>query len=277
MAHRKGARSRDSINPEILLALNSGVEESANLVEWLATDKVSLLRVTAARHPDYSKALYGAANVWEESQSGIIGCYKSVGSYLALFPEFTIGGGGFEMLSGHRSDSIRGLACFIAYFSLSNSSEFKSASAVAARNRAYTRVCSELITDSHFGVRELVWLAMRAGFIENGPSAFEHLSELAVSEHAYMRRFASEVSRPVGVWAAHVNWLKSNPEYAESFLNLLRADSSRYVQDSVGNWLNDAAKTRPDWVWALTDSWLSGSDSEATRYIVKRGLRSIRK
>ena len=59
-------------------------------------------------------------------------------------------------------------------------------------------------------------------------------------------------------------------------LEPLRADPARYVQDSVANWLNDAAKTQSAWVRDVTARWLAETDSTATRYIVKRGLRSVR-
>lgn len=46
---------------------------------------------------------------------------------------------------------------------------------------------------------------------------------------------------------------------------------------SFVNWLNDASKTQPEFVRNLCGKWKEESNTEETRYIVKKALRTLRK
>ena len=58
-------------------------------------------------------------------------------------------------------------------------------------------------------------------------------------------------------------------------LEPLRADPVAYVQDSVGNWLNDAAKDRPGGSARSVIVGYGKAPGAATARICKRALRSI--
>jgi len=132
-----------------------------------------------------------------------------------------------------------------------------------------------LANDGHFCVREWAWLAVRPRIAQDLDEAISILSKWTASPSEYIRRFASEATRPRGVWSAHLPVLKKEPYRGLPILEPLRADVAPYVQNSVANWLNDAAKTRPDWVVELCHSWLSEKPSSATQHIGKRARRSI--
>ncbi|MDV8009649.1 DNA alkylation repair protein, partial [Rhodococcus sp. IEGM 1318] len=70
--------------------------------------------------------------------------------------------------------------------------------------------------------------------------------------------------------------LKVDPDLGLPILTPLRADPSRYVQDSVANWINDAAKTNPDWARTQCRRWLTEYEANAaTERIARRALRSL--
>ena len=70
--------------------------------------------------------------------------------------------------------------------------------------------------------------------------------------------------------------LQAEPWHGLKLLEPCCRDESRYVQDSVANWLNDAARRRPEWVREVCRGWLRHyPDNSACCYIVKRALRNL--
>ncbi len=250
---RKGARRRSEIPAEILRGLNDGSLESANLVEGLAIDFQKLLAAVAPELPADVLATI-------DPEDGITGRMSAAGRLLH-------GHGGLDVLgrlTGHASDTVRGWGAYVV------------AHAPELTLKQRLGHIQPLADDSHFGVREWAWLAVRPHIAEDIRLSVKALQNWTKQKSANLRRFAVESTRPRGVWCRHIDSLKAEPELALPLLTPLKADSSKYVQDSVANWLNDASKSQPEWVRQLCDSWRSGSDDPATLRICQRATRSLR-
>ncbi|CAI1628135.1 DNA alkylation repair enzyme [Serratia grimesii] len=252
---RKGATRVSDIAPDILDALSRGEQQSATLVEVLALDQILLLHTAfPALSPQALQAAEAAC------KQGIVKRMEGIGAILLS----ELGTAGIEQCMAHRSDTVRGWACFMI--------------------GAQTEMClterldaiRPLADDGHFGVREWAWLAVRPHLAKELDKAIEHLSVWTGASSERIRRFASEALRPRGVWSAHIAALKQQPERALAILSPLRADPSTYVQDSLANWLNDAAKNTPKWVMDLCQQWLQESPSAATHRICQRAMRNLK-
>lgn len=97
----------------------------------------------------------------------------------------------------------------------------------------------------------------------------------ALHENHHVRRMVSEGMRPRLPWALQLKQFVKEPAPVLRILELLRSDESEYVRKSVGNSLNDVSKDHPELVLATAERWLKESPTENTRYIVKRGLRTL--
>ena len=170
-----------------------------------------------------------------------------------------------KKLSSHKSDTVR---CYAPYLIGLNENLTIFEKLIK---------CQKLITDKHFGVREVVWMALRPEIDSNLEESIKILTEWTKNKDENIRRFTTESTRPRGVWCKHIDRLKTNPEIALPILESLKSDSSKYVQDSVGNWLNDVSKSKPDFVIGLCKKWQKESLTKETEKIIKRAIRTIDK
>lgn len=262
---RKGARSIKDIPPDILIQLNNGEIETANLTEWLAVDQRLLLENLLQQNDrlEYLKPIL--KKVDELKKQTVNSINEAIGLGILDLAGNNKDEKFLLKLSTHQADLVR---CWAAY--------------TIGRNKIYTtkeklEKIQQFAADNHFGVREICWMTVRPDISKNLTESLSILIEWTKHENENIRRFASESTRPRGVWCEHIPELKQNPGLGLEILDSLRSDSSRYVQDSVGNWLNDASKSQPEFVIEICDEWLRESDTKETKYIVKKALRTIHK
>ena len=260
---RRGAARIALIPAEVLEALNQGLVPTVNLNEFLALDLPRLARNVAhqigldpaserltdtldmlaafkpiKRHEHVARALYDMTEPRDDRDA--------IAHALAMHP----------------SDVARSWAAQWVMFSRMP---------LAPKLSAVRRFAA----DAHFGVREIAWMAVRADVASAVDETIDLLQPWVHETDANIRRFASELTRPGGVWCAQIEALKAEPWRALPLLEPLKADPSRYVQNSVANWLNDAGKSQPEWVRETCARWTADSHTPATTYIVRRASRSL--
>lgn len=262
---RKGARSTKDIPRDILKKLNSGQIETANLVEWLAVDQKLLLEnlLRQNNRTDYLKPVLAQIDLLKKQTVNKIN--ETIG--IGLFEQAIQNNDNdfVAIMSNHTADLVR---CWATYTIGKNE---------ILKITETLKLIQPFSADKHFGVREICWMAVRPKIVKNLTESINILSKWTVSEDENIRRFTTEATRPRGVWCEHIEDLKQKPELALSILEPLQSDKSKYVQDSVGNWLNDASKTQPKFVIELCQSWETKSNTKETKYIIKKALRTLNK
>lgn len=253
-AKRKGSLRMADIPHDVITGLNSGELEAVTLVECLSVDYGQLLPAVA---PDAGEETI--QRMREAQQLKITGRMKASGDIL----HERYGLAGVEKFARHRSDTVRGWAAAII--------------SVAPKLTLKQRLAhiADLADDPNAGLREWSWMALRPHIITQLDLALKLLEDWSHHSSANIRRFASEATRPRGVWCPHIEVLKQEPQRALHLLDPLHADPSRYVQNSVANWLNDAGKSQPSFVHQTCARWQKQSKSKETAYIVKRATRSL--
>ena len=255
---RKGAARIADIPPDVLAALNRGELETVTLVEWLAIDMPTLLRHALADVGVSAPATLERAE--QLRGEGVTRRLKGIGE--ALYEEVPEAFGAF---AAHRSDMVRAWAAYMltADGSLELSERLE-------RTRPFA-------ADRTVAVRECAWDSLRPYVAAELDRALELLVPWVHDPDENVRRCAVEGTRPRGVWTSHIERLKREPKLGLPLLEPVRSDPSRYVQRAVANWLNDASKSRPDWVEAISARWLAESPTPETAWIVNHAGRTLRK
>ena len=259
--NRKGARKATDIPAEVIKLLNGGFIETANLTEWLAADQLAILKKTLKKinqskwYKQFEAAVNSQKKISANNNTRVIG---------QLFGELIKDKDTLKLLKTDTSDIVRCWACW----------------AIASQQKTTKKLLTAIkpfAGDKHFGVREVVIFATKERLAKDLETAIPVLSTWTKSKDENVRRYAAETLRPTGVWTKKIPLLHEQPDLGLPILNPLKADPSFYVQNAVANWLNDASKSQPDWVIKLCAKWEKESDAKATKYIIKKGLRTINK
>lgn len=262
MKLRKAALKVANVPKDVRLALNLGLIESKNLAEILSLDMsflffeiVDTLQLETKQSSQIAQAVK-KVKILAQLQL----CSDFFLSAHIENPKLKI----FEFLAQHESDTVRSWAAYLA------------GSLPADNLKARFSMLYPFAADSHMGVREYAWMSLRPHIVKDFSAALPHLKKWAQDKNPYVRRCAMESTRPRGVWCRHFELLKEKPGLAVPLLELLKNDAHKYVQNSVANWLNDASKSKKEFVIELCDEWSKNSKNPQSAYIIKRALRSIK-
>ena len=263
---RKGSTTTSGVPKEVRALLDLGAIETVNLAEWLVVDQESLARNLFQKENwnfllkplEDSFALMKIKTAPKKME--VLGIVLAQG-----FPTKGQFENALRRLKEHRSDIVRSWACFM----IGKRSEL-------SLKESLKRI-QPLAADGNMSVREAAWLAIRPRIITQLGESLRLLMGFSLHRDENIRRFATEITRPRGVWCNHIPTLKEYPQLGLPLLEPLRCDDSMYVRNSVGNWLNDASKTKPGWVQDVCKRWEKESPTKETASIIRRGLRTLRK
>ena len=117
--------------------------------------------------------------------------------------------------------------------------------------------------------------AIRQFIIKYEDKTINQMKIWAKSKNEHIRRLASEGSRPRLPWAVALPNFKKNPQKVFEIIELLKNDSSKYVQKSVANSLNDISKDNPKMIVEFVRNNLNISKN--LDWICKHGSRTLLK
>ncbi len=251
--NRKSYSKISDIPKDVLERLNRGEEETRTLAEGLAINFSALMGTVPGLYvKDGSDFIDNTDKITKKMDA----------AGRLLLERF--GACGFSQVAAHPSDTVRSWAAYM----------IRHVPDITLDQRL--AMVMPLADDSHFGVREWAWIALRPHIVAEPEGAVAALADWVVSDRVNIRRYAIEITRPRGVWCTHVRAFRETPERGLALLDPMKAETERYAQLSVANWLNDAGKSRPDWVRQTCARWQAEtSQPDATSRIVRHALRNL--
>lgn len=114
-------------------------------------------------------------------------------------------------------------------------------------------------------------------FIEKYPEkTISVLMEWSNDKNSHVRRLTSEGVRPRLPWASKLQMFIDDPGPILPILSNLKDDSSKYVQKSVANCINDILKDNPDTGKKLIEEWVRGATPQR-KWIIRHAVRNLLK
>ena len=123
--------------------------------------------------------------------------------------------------------------------------------------------------------------AIRPFYIKYPQKTLEQMKQWSTHTHDFVRRLASEGSRPRLPWGMALPIFKKDPTPILCILEELKNDPSESVRRSVANNLNDISKDNPQIVIDLAKKWIGKSEKidsllkHALRGLLKKGNRDV--
>jgi len=115
--------------------------------------------------------------------------------------------------------------------------------------------------------------AIRSFILSDPKRVMRRMASWAGHPNEHVRRLSSEGCRPRLPWGEALPMFKKNPAPVLSILELLKADPSHYVRNSVANNLNDISKDNPALVLETACRWIG--TNVGTDWILRHGCRTL--
>ena len=127
--------------------------------------------------------------------------------------------------------------------------------------------CFTQNSSSEFAIRQFI--------LKDENKTMNQMKHWAKQKSEHTRRLATEGCRSRLPWAISLNSFKKDPSKIIEILNILKYDTSKYVQKSIANNLNDISKDNPAKVKQIAKNWIG--ESKSIDWIVKHGCRTLLK
>ena len=119
--------------------------------------------------------------------------------------------------------------------------------------------------------------AIRPFIEKNEKKTMKQMLKWSKHPNSHVRRLSCEGARPRLPWAIKIDKFVIDPSPLIPILNNLKDDSSKYVQKSVANCINDILKDNLPIGKQLIEDWKKEKHGSERKWIIKHALRNLLK